>query len=108
MLTKERPHLPRRVDTAAIWPDQPFRHYRLAVWPLMASSLDCVEHHACVVSAVRVLEARDIRSDGDSIGFGPHRFRRDQFAIKLGTLGNVSSPSFDRPLLYGQTGSAIP
>ena len=63
MLTKERPHLPRRVDTAAIRPDQPFRHYRLAVGPLMASSLDCVEHHACIVSAVRVLEARDIRSD---------------------------------------------
>src|ERR1700732_2388519 len=63
MLTKERPHLPRRVDAAAIRAYQPFRHYRLAAGPLMAFSLYRKEHHARVVSAVRVLEARDIRSD---------------------------------------------
>src|ERR1700719_1933463 len=63
MLTKERPHLSRRVDAAAIPPDHPFRRYPLAARPLMAFSLDRVEHHARIVSAVRVLEARDIRSD---------------------------------------------
>src|SRR5438552_3994771 len=59
MLTKERPHLPRRVDAVAIPPDHPFRRYTLAARPLMALSLNRVEHHACIVSAVRVLEARD-------------------------------------------------
>lgn len=44
-------------------PDQPFRHYRLAAGPLMAFTLDRVQHHARVVSAIRVLQARYIRSD---------------------------------------------
>ena len=69
MLTKERPHLPRRVDAAAIRPEHPFRRHPLAAGPLMAFSLDRVQHHARVVSAVRVLQARDIRSDRRFDGF---------------------------------------
>jgi hypothetical protein len=63
MLTKERPQLPRLVDAVAISPDHPFRRYPLAARPRMAFSLDRVEHHARIVSAVRILEARDTRSD---------------------------------------------
>ncbi len=62
MFTKERPHLPRRVDAVAIPPDHPFRRYPLTARPLMAFSLDRVEHDARIVGAVRVLEARYIRS----------------------------------------------
>src|SRR5580658_5799348 len=63
MLTKERPHLPGRVDAVAIPPEHPFRRDTLAAGPLMAFSLDGVQHHARIVSAVRVLQARHISSD---------------------------------------------
>ncbi len=64
MLTKERPHLPGRVYAAAIRPEHPLRRDPLAAGPLMAFSLDCVEHHVPIVSAVRVLQARHIRGEG--------------------------------------------
>jgi hypothetical protein len=55
--------LSRRIDAAAMPPDHPLRCYPLAAGPLMAFSLDRVEHHVRIVSAIRVLQARDIRSD---------------------------------------------
>src|SRR5580704_10887107 len=104
MLTKERPHLLRRVDAVAIPPDHPFRRYPLAARPLMAFSLVRVEHHACIVSAVRVLEARDISSDRrfDRIRSAP--VSRRPIRIKPGTLGNVAPASLDQPPLYRQIG----
>ena len=63
MLSKERPHLPGRVDASAIPPEHPFRCDPLAAGPLMAFSFDCVQHHARIVSTVGVLQARHIGSD---------------------------------------------
>ena len=73
MLTKERPHLTRRVDC---WLVGPTSHSAIGLPPgQMAASLDRVEHHGRVVSTVRVFAAGDIRRDRRSIGFGPHWFR---------------------------------
>src|SRR5437660_5809509 len=62
MRTKERPHQARCVDAVARAPDEPLRQ-RLATGPGVASSLNRIEHHRRVVSAVRVFETRDVRRD---------------------------------------------
>ena len=59
MRTKERPHLTRGIDTVAVRADEPPRK-RLATEPLMASSVDGVQHHVRVVSTIRVFAAGDI------------------------------------------------
>jgi Rhodopirellula transposase DDE domain len=79
VFVKERPHLSRRIDAAAMPPDHPLRCYPLAAGPLMAFSLDRVEHHVRIVSAIRVLQARDIRSDRRFDRIRPQWFRRDHY-----------------------------
>ena len=57
MLPKEYPHLFRRVDAAAISSDHPLCRDPLAAGSLMAFSLDRIEHHVRIVSALRLFEA---------------------------------------------------
>jgi hypothetical protein len=80
-------------------PDHPFRRYPLAARPLMAFSLDRVEHHARIVSTVRLLEARDILSGrrfdrSRSAPFSPRPIRH-----KARNTRNVLPASFDQPPL---------
>src|SRR5258708_11911369 len=67
MLTKEPPHLAGCIPAPARGPDYPFRQ-RLAARPGVASSLDGIEHHGRVFSAVRVFEAGDIPSGSGFYG----------------------------------------
>src|SRR5215469_7212390 len=64
MVVEERPHLPGRVDAAAIRPEHPFHGYPPAAGPLMAFALNGIEHYVRIIGAVRVLPARDIRGGG--------------------------------------------
>src|SRR5882762_4605493 len=88
MRTKERPHQARCVDTVAGAPNEPFRQ-RLATGPGVASSVNGIEHHRRVVSALRVFEARDVRCDhgidrvrAAPVSSGPTR-RKGTDALKL-------------------------
>src|SRR5881409_1895390 len=60
MRTKERPHLARRIDAAAVRSDKPFRK-RSAAGPGMSTAPHDVEHDGRVVSTMGVFAARDIR-----------------------------------------------
>ena len=75
---KERPHLARGVNAGARGPDHP-SWQRLAAGPLMASSLEDIEHHRRVVSTGRIrgtgCARRNRRIDGSRGAPVPARFR---------------------------------
>src|SRR5437879_2076305 len=107
MRSKERPHQARCVDTVAGAPDEPFRE-RLTTGPGVASSLNGIEHHRRVVSALRIFEAPDVRRDhgidrirSAPVSSGPTR-RKGTDALK--SLG----ATHEKPPLYGAAASAVP
>jgi hypothetical protein len=62
MLDEELPNHSGDADLTGWVPNDPFRQ-ELATWPGMTSTLNGIENHFRVVSAVRISETRDARRD---------------------------------------------
>src|SRR5437763_3078549 len=105
MRTKERPHQARCVDTVARAPDEPLRQ-RLATGPGVASSLNGIEHHRRIVSALRVFQPIDVRGDhgidrsrSAPVFVGPTRRKRT--AALQSPRGHPREPSLVRSSRIG-------
>ncbi len=62
MLGEELPHHPAGVDVIGRTPSDPFRQV-FAARPSVASTLNRIENHVCILGAVRISETADARRD---------------------------------------------
>src|SRR4029077_10244807 len=70
MLDEEFPQHPAGLALTGCAPNDPFRQ-GLAAWPGMASTLNGIENHVGILSAVRISETADARRDSsvDRVSF---------------------------------------
>lgn len=81
MLDEELPHHPGGVDFIGRAPSDPFRQV-FAARPSVSSTLDRIESHVCILSAVRISETADVCRDPCV----------DRISFALVPLGNMSRP----------------